>query len=66
MESCRRCGVGLAAESRSVGEGSRAQRLTQAWWALASVEKRRYGLGRSGRRSGGRSGAAVVRRSMAG
>ena len=66
MESCHRCGVGLAAEHRSAGEGSRAQMLTQVWWALASAERRRYGQDRSGRRSEARPGGAAVRCSMAG
>jgi hypothetical protein len=45
---------------------STGQMLTQAWWAPASVERRRCGWGHSGRRSAARPGAAAVRRSMAG
>ena len=66
MESCHRCGVGSAAERRSVRAGSTAQIPTQAWWAPASVGRRRCGWGHSGRRSAARPGAAAARRSMAG
>lgn len=66
MESCHRCGVGSAAERRSVRADSTAQMPTQAWWAPASVERRRCGWGHSGRRSAARPGAAAARRSMAG
>lgn len=65
MESCHRCGVGWAAEHRSAEEGSRAQKLTQGWWALASVGRRMCGWGRSDRRSAGRPGGEAVRCSTA-
>jgi hypothetical protein len=51
---------------RSAGAGSREQRRSRGWWALASVERTRCGWGRSGRRSGARPGAAAVRCSRAG
>jgi hypothetical protein len=65
VESCHRCGVGWAAERRSAEEGSRAQRRTRGWWALASVERRMCGWGRSGRRSVERPGEEAVRCSTA-